>query len=123
MLNFISRLFHKKQLKIDVKLFKNSNNDIYSFVIVNHTESFVCASVSMLALNTINAIETFTDVDFAVEADEPDGGYLMVEFPQIKEGQHYSDVALLLNTLELGLDATLEEYPEHILIYKEVQQC
>ncbi len=108
---------------IDVKLFKNSNNDIYSFIIVNHGDSFVCAGVSMLALNTINALDAFTDAVYDLEVDEIDGGFLKIDFPEIKEGKVDRDVALLLNTLELGLDGTLEQYPEHILIYKEVQQC
>ncbi len=108
---------------IEVKLFKNSNSDIYSFEVVNHAETFVCAGVSMLTLNTINALDAFTDAVFDVELDQEDGGFLKVDFPEIKSGKHDSDVALLLNTLELGLDSTLQEYPDEILIYKEVQQC
>ncbi len=108
---------------IEVKLFKNSNSDIYSFEVVNHADTFVCAGVSMLTLNTINALDAFTDAVFDVELDQEDGGFLKVDFPEIKSGKQDRDVALLLNTLELGLDSTLAEYPDEILIYKEVQQC
>lgn len=108
---------------IEVKLFKNSNSDIYAFEMLNHAETFVCAGVSMLVLNTINAIEVFTDTAFILDFDEQDGGRLTLCLPEIEKGEHFSDVALLTNTLELGLDATLEEYPNELVIYKEVQQC
>lgn len=108
---------------IEVKLFKNSNSDIYAFEVLNHAETFVCAAVSMLVLNTINALDAFTDAVFDLEIDEQDGGFIKLDLPEIKDGKHFSDVALLINTLELGLDSTLAEYPNEIVIYKEVQQC
>ncbi len=107
---------------IEVKLFKNSNNDIFSFTVLNHADSFVCAGVSMLVINTVNAIEAFTEAKFTIDYDEIDGGYMKVILPEIKSGKHFNDVALLLNTLELGLDSTLQEYPDEIIINKEVQQ-
>ena len=33
----------------------------------------VCAAVSVLVINTINAIEQFTDVEVSLESDERDG--------------------------------------------------
>ncbi len=106
---------------IQVKLFKNSNSDIYAFEVLNHADTFVCASVSMLILNTINALDAFTDAVFDVELDQEEGGFVKVDLPEIQGGKHFDDVALLLNTLELGLVSTLQEYPEEITITEEVQ--
>lgn len=107
---------------IEVKLIKNSNLDIYSLTVNNHADTFVCAGVSMLVLNTVNALDVFTDAVFDLELEQ-DGGFLKLDFPEIKAGECDSNVALLLNTLELGLDSTLHEYPDEIIIIKEVQQC
>ena len=43
----------------------------------------VCASVSTLAINFINSIEKFAGYEPILELNEDEGGYLMVEIPQI----------------------------------------
>ncbi|MDD6482575.1 MAG: ribosomal-processing cysteine protease Prp, partial [Lachnospiraceae bacterium] len=66
--------------------------------------------------NTVNSIETFTDVKFSAEQGED--GYLKL---LLEEGPS-SDAELLLQSLLLGLSSIQEEYGEkHIKIrFEEV---
>ena len=65
----------------------------------------ICAAVSALAVNTINAIEQFTEDPYQVEQAE-DGGYLKVLFP---EGLS-EKAALLMDSLVLGIENIEAEY-------------
>ena len=79
----------------------------------------VCSAVSVLTLNTVNAIEEFTEIPFRAEGDEKNGGFLKILFPL--EGMADHDTQLLLKTLELGLSAIESEYKRYFTLnYKEV---
>lgn len=82
-------------------------------------EDIVCSAVSVLTLNTVNAIEQFAEIPFRVEADEKKGGFLKILFPL--EGMADHDTQLLLKTLEMGLSAIETEYNQYLTLnYKEV---
>ncbi|WMI80730.1 ribosomal-processing cysteine protease Prp [Anaerotignum sp. MB30-C6] len=82
-------------------------------------EDIVCSAVSVLTLNTLNAIEQFTEIPFRCEADEENGGFLKIHFPL--EGMADHDTQLLLRTLEMGLSAIETEYNQYLTLnYKEV---
>ncbi len=80
-------------------------------------EDVVCAAVSVLALNTANSIEAFTDERFEQEM-APDGGYLKMMFP---DGVH-EKASLLMDSLVLGIRSIREEYGNEFLnlTFKEV---
>lgn len=80
-------------------------------------EDIVCAAVTILAFNTVNAIERFTEVPFQAEADEKKGGYLKVVFPL--EGMADEKVQLLLETLALGLSDIQTEYKRYLTLINE----
>ena len=83
-------------------------------------EDIVCSAVSILAINTANAIEQFTSMPFCCEADEQKGGYLKVIFSDIEKGIDH-DALLLLKTMVMGLEDLSKEYKKYIrLKYKEV---
>jgi uncharacterized protein len=85
----------------------------------NKGEDIVCSAVSVLTLNTINAIERFTEIPFRCEADEKKGGFLKILFPL--EGMTDHDTQLLLKTLDMGLLAIETEYNQYLTLnYKEV---
>lgn len=94
---------------IEIHIYRNKNNEIYCFTAKNHTKDIVCSAVSILTLNTVNAIESYTDEEFSCEFDEK-GGYLNFSCPFIKENKHNHDVNLLLNTMLLGLNGIKEQY-------------
>ena len=90
---------------------RNKQGNIRGFNISNHGESKACAAVSMLAINTINSIESFTEDDIMYEYDKESGGYLKFALTTetMSEG-----AAVLLKALELGLTHVKELYPEEI---------
>jgi len=104
---------------IKAKLYQKENK-ICAFEIFGHAgyaphgEDIVCAAVTILSLNTVNAIEQFTDVPFQAEADEKKGGYLKVVFPL--EGMEDERVQLLLQTLWLGLSGIETEYNKYLTL-------
>ena len=96
---------------IQAKLYRK-NDRLCGFRISGH--DIVCAAVSVLAFNTVNAVEKFTEVPFQCEADAENGGYLKVLFPI--EGMEAADVQLLLETLALGLAGIEMEYGSYITL-------
>lgn len=77
----------------------------------------VCAAVSALVINTVNAVEAFTEDPFEVEQAE-DGGFLQLTFPEAP-GER---AALLMDSLVLGMQQIEAEYGNQFvtLVYEEV---
>lgn len=65
----------------------------------------VCAAVSMLIINTLNAIEQFTRDDMTVSADEKIG-----RIEAVFGGKMSHDAKLLMDALLLGLTETEKTY-------------
>ncbi|MBP3888802.1 MAG: ribosomal-processing cysteine protease Prp [Cellulosilyticum sp.] len=85
-----------------------------------HGSDIVCAAVSMLTLNTLNAIEQFTDEPIKQLAYSEKKGLIDVEFPRRKSGEFEPEAELLIRTLILGLINTKEMYGEkYIQIQKK----
>ena len=106
-----------------VTIYKNVKNECVGFKALGHAgyaeegEDIVCAAISILTINTMNAIETFTDADVSLEMDEEIG---FIEF-RIEEPT--KETSLLLDTMVLGLQtmADDENYAEYIdLLFEEV---
>lgn len=108
---------------ITATIYKNNAGDIYAFKVKNHDTGIVCAAVSVLTINTVNSIEQFTDEEIKCSHKEK-GGYLSLELPRIKSGGKNEAAALLLNSMLLGLNGVLSEYPKSIRInVKEADKC
>lgn len=75
----------------------------------------VCASVSMLVLNTLNALQAFTKEPIQTLAYKATGGLIDVVFPQRKLGHINPEAELLLKTLLLGIYDTKEMYGENYI--------
>lgn len=102
---------------IEITFYKDSEKKV-GFLIKNHGKDIVCSAVSILSLNTVNCIEKFTQAKYNIDYDT-DGGFLKCI---INKHNICSKVDLLLDSLELGLNGILLEYPKEICInYKEVQ--
>lgn len=102
--------------------FYRNNNKIYGFEITGHAgfaeegEDIVCSAVTVLVINTINAIESFTDCHIICEADVEKGGFVNLELPEIKAGEESHDATLLLNTMYMGLTDIKKDYSKYITI-------
>ena len=59
-----------------ITIYRNENREVERFTCTGHAgyseygTDIVCASISVLVINTINSIETFTSTDFICEAEE-----------------------------------------------------
>ena len=102
---------------IKVRLYQK-NNHVYRLHFEGHAgfaehgSDIVCASVSMLTLNTLNAIEKFTDEPMKTLAYDEKKGLIDVEFTRRKSGDVQPEAELLIRTLILGLIDTKEMYGE-----------
>lgn len=108
---------------IKAVVYRNKENCIYKFRLTGHAgfaqegSDIVCAAVSVLVLNTINAIEAFTEMDFSCDANETKGGFLEMELVQ---EQISHDASLLLETMAMGLRDVAREYSGYIKLIEEV---
>ena len=106
-----------------VTIYKNELNECVGFKVYEHAgyaeegNDIVCSAISILTINTMNAIEQFTNVDFTQDVDKKE---CMIEF-RIKKPT--KETTLLLETMVLGLQ-TLEDNEDHEdyidLIFEEV---
>ena len=64
----------------------------------------VCAAVSVLTINTVNSVESFTDDAFELETNEK-RGYMKFSF----KNEPSDEGRLLLKSLELGIKGIIED--------------
>jgi len=118
---------------IKVTIFQDKKLNYYGFDVKGHAgyadagHDIICAAVSMLVINTINAIEAFTK-DNTTMVDDEDQGSIEFRFPDKPSSK---EARLLLDTMVMGLesiedvngqfsddDDTRRSYVD--IIYKEV---
>ena len=109
---------------IKVTIYKTERHEYVGFDTEDHAgygeqgQDIVCAAASVLIINTMNAIELYTEDAFSVFSDEETG---MISWHL--EGNPSKEAGLLLNTMILGLKgmADDENYEEYIdLTFEEV---
>ncbi len=89
---------------ITVNVFVDSEGEHRGFRISGHADfdeagkDIICAAVSVLAQNTVNAIEAFTEDSFLCSVED---GYLECSFSE----KVSKETKLLLNTMLLGLES------------------
>ena len=112
---------------IEAVIYHNKNKQPCGYCILGHAgfakkgEDIVCSAVSILAINTINAIEVLANTPFYCNAKEEEGGYLEVVVTDLKQCKQVHDAELLLKTMILGLESIAEQYKKYIrLTHKEV---
>ena len=107
-----------------VTVLKNTKNEYVGFHTIGHAgygkagEDIVCAAISVLIINTVNAIDAYTEDKFSLKTDEKKGS---IEF-QLKNSPSH-DTTLLLDAMVLGLQMMEDnkEYEDYIdLIFEEV---
>ena len=103
---------------IQVRLFRNKSKKICGFHIENHGSGIVCAAVSILALNTVNSIEKFTDDDFKC-THLASGGFIKFMHTKLAANEEAHDAELLLKSFSLGLHGIQDEYKNDIIIKTE----
>ena len=102
---------------------RDEHGDIVSFSLTGHADAgktgkdIVCAAASILVINTINAIEEFTEDDASLISEDETG---MISYHLNHPSK---DARLLLNAMILGLEQMVDDdnYAEYIdLTFEEV---
>ena len=106
---------------IHVTIFQNKYKECVGFQTEGHAEyadpgeDIVCAAASILVINTINAIEEFTEDDASLISEDEMG---MISYHLNHPSK---DAQLLLKSLILGFENMESNYEEYIdLIFEEV---
>ena len=81
-------------------------------------KDIVCASVSILVINTVNSIETFTKCKVIEAEEDSANGRISVIFP---DGTA-EDAALLIDSMLLGIRAIEEQYGSKYVKLTEVKE-
>ena len=108
---------------IQVTVFRNSNGDYRGFHVAGHAGyaefgyDIICAAVSVLTINTVNAIERFTEDAFTVDSDEE-----LAEIDFRFTGTVSKESELLMDTMVLGLQGLEDDNNEEYIdfIFEEV---
>ena len=99
-----------------VLIFKSSDGKFKGFNCLGHAEydeygsDIVCASVSVLVINTINSLEELTDQKFTLTVNEEEG---LIHCEFISEADEHSE--LLMKSMILGLEGIKQEYGKQYL--------
>lgn len=108
---------------IKVNIIKNSQGIYKGFKLIGHAGyaehgyDIVCSAVSILVINTINSIETFTNDSFDYSEDEK-SGMIAVDF----NDKISKESTLLIDAMVLGLETIQKDYNNKYihLKFKEV---
>jgi len=82
------------------------------FEINGHAPRYICSGVSVLAINSINAIAKFCDDDFTSGYDK-NGGNMKFKFLYKNISR---EAVILIKALELGLKDLEKKYANHVSI-------
>ena len=103
-------------------LYRDSDEKLRGFQISGHAgyaeagSDIVCSAVSVLALNTVNSIEKFTEDRPEILAVNEEEGFIHYRLRSVSK-----EAELLLDSLVLGLTGITESYGDFIQIeFKEV---
>lgn len=79
----------------------------------DYGKDIVCAAVSSVSINIINAAEALLNIP--LETEERDGT-ILCRVPELREAKKNEHVQLLMETLVYSLKSIAEEYPSFVLI-------
>lgn len=81
-----------------------------------HGEDIVCSAVSILVINTINALEALTEEECSLNEIDSDSGVIDCTFNKRKQGTPNKEATLLLEAMLIGLRSVKQMYGEYIVI-------
>ena len=97
---------------VRVTIRKDNAGRFYGFKCEGHAEvadegsDIVCAAISMLSINTANAIEELTDTKIKVTETDRNKGCLIIELPEGSNEQS----GLLMEAYEMGIRGVMDAY-------------
>ncbi|MDN6503737.1 MAG: ribosomal-processing cysteine protease Prp [Tetragenococcus halophilus] len=99
---------------------RDDSGRITSYEITGHADAgeygydIVCAAVSVLAISTVNGIDSLAGIEPTVQSEEENGGYLYVEVPSDNTQEQSNIVQILLENLLLGMQSVQEQYNDYV---------
>jgi uncharacterized protein len=106
---------------IQVRIFRNDNNEITSFELEGHAESgpygqdLVCAAVSAVSFGAVNAVIKLCAVEPDIEQGG-EGGYLSMKLPLNIDQEAYQKAQHLLEGMVVSLETIERDYSQFIKI-------
>lgn len=107
---------------ITVTIYRKPENQFRGFQVIGHAGSveegadLVCCSVSVLTINLVNSLDSFTDDEFEL-IEEENLGLIQLTFKEAVSEK----AVLLMQAYELGIHSIAEEYDTWLkVITKEV---
>ncbi|MEG0713054.1 MAG: ribosomal-processing cysteine protease Prp, partial [Niameybacter sp.] len=106
---------------IQVDLYYNKNI-LYRFKLsghagyADHGQDIVCSAVSILVINTLNALEALTNEECALNEMDSDSGVIDCTFSKRKQGMPNKEATLLIEAMLMGLRSVKQMYGEYIVI-------
>ena len=103
-----------------VTIFRDPNGAYRGFLVSGHSgyanagEDIVCAGISALTINTVNALDQLTDARFALDSDAKDGR-INVRFHEPPT----HDAELLMHAMILGLQGIQKDYGNEFLVLED----
>ena len=112
---------------INVTFWKQSDGSYSGFDMIGHAgfaksgSDIICAAASVLAVNTVNSIETFTAVKPVTKESD---GHLTLHLPDMSKVSDADRraVDLLLDSMHLGLDSIRSSYGSRYLQVQTIQK-
>lgn len=98
-----------------VTFYRDSEGTVKGFQVSGHSglgtrgNDILCSAVSVLTINTINSIETFTDDPVEVEAVNEQEGFLHFRLKTVSK-----ESKLLLDSLVLGIQDVEKSYGRYL---------
>ena len=96
---------------IKLEITRDAQGGLTAFTVRNHGASHVCAAVSLLVLNTVNAVEALTNAKFSCD-HAPEGGFIAFALQSARDTAPGREAGLLLDAMLLGLTSVKEQYPQ-----------
>ncbi|MBR0409879.1 MAG: ribosomal-processing cysteine protease Prp [Eubacterium sp.] len=96
---------------ICITIYKTPEDLYRGFQVIGHADSveegadLVCCSVSVLTINLVNSLETFTSDSFGIRQDEETG---LIELLFDRQPSRSAD--LLMRSYDLGIHSIADEY-------------
>lgn len=99
---------------------RDEHGDIVKFLITGHADhgdygkDIVCAGVSAVSIGAINGIEALAGFTPQVDADEVNGGHMLVEATGATTGEQNHIAQILLENLVLSVQSIADQYPDYV---------
>ncbi|WP_338216361.1 ribosomal-processing cysteine protease Prp [Lacticaseibacillus salsurivasis] len=106
---------------------RDAQGEISQFSLTGHADSgdyghdLVCSAVSAVSIGAVNGIEALAGFQPDVDADEVNGGHLVLALEQPVNGEQEHIAQILLENLLLSLTSIEENYGDYLHVTTQQQ--